>query len=468
MRPGPFLWGPRGDRVVLDGLEVRGSAPRWRPARGIETRVAGLAGRQRNALAFVMPGGLNLASAALGSIDLRELTRSGAAPPTWRWPATCPGGAGLRAPARGRLEIWMASNAGSGAVRLVGPAGWARWPSRPAARPSLRGQAAGRQPPARGLLAGRAQRLAPAWTGERDVLAVVSRRDPAATQIAVDTGSGCDDRRADLSGLDGGPGRPLLPSASRPTGAVGWLNTRQVLVVEGGCDGPFDLWLVDVNGGEPKPVAHGIDRAALRWPDPAPPPRDWPRWAGSAAKPPAGRPPSRAAASWHHAGDRLDRQAYRMEWSGCGPAAAGRRAAGRAAGRGVGGRARLRVAGCDRDCDPGGVAVVLVLATTLPLVWRRRRPLAVSLTTGMATAAYGFAHYPDLAMPIAIGVVGMYSVAAWGGRRAALLAGGVAAVVVAVVMTLPGADADVVDAAFVSLSWPAPGCWATGPGCSGP
>ena len=116
---------------------------------------------------------------------------------------------------------------------------------------------------------------------------------------------------------------------------------------------------------------------------------------------------------------------------------------------------------CDRDCDPGGAAVVLVLATTLPLVWRRRRPLAVGLTTGLATAAYGFAHYPDLAMPIAIGgVVGMYSVAAWGGRRAALLAGGVAAVVVVVVMTLPRADADVVDAAFVSLSLA--GAWVLG------
>jgi signal transduction histidine kinase len=116
---------------------------------------------------------------------------------------------------------------------------------------------------------------------------------------------------------------------------------------------------------------------------------------------------------------------------------------------------------CDRDCDAGGAAVVLVLATTLPLVWRRRRPLAVGLTTGLATAVYGFAHYPDLAMPIAIGgVVGMYSVAAWGGRRAALLAGGVAVVAVAAVMTLPRTDADVVDAAFVSLSLA--GAWVLG------
>ena len=116
---------------------------------------------------------------------------------------------------------------------------------------------------------------------------------------------------------------------------------------------------------------------------------------------------------------------------------------------------------CDSDCDPGGVAAALVLATTVPLVWRRRHPLAVSLVTGLATAAYGFAHYPDLAMPIAIGgVVGMYSVAAWGSRRAALLAGGVAAVVVVVVMSLPRADADVVDAAFVSLGLA--GAWVLG------
>ena len=81
------------------------------------------------------------------------------------------------------------------------------------------------------------------------------------------------------------------------------------------------------------------------------------------------------------------------------------------------------------------------------------------MTTGLATAVYGFAHYPDLAMPIAIGgVVGMYLVAAWGAG------GGPArrrvAVVVAVVMTLPRADADVVDAAFVSLSLA--GAWVLG------
>jgi signal transduction histidine kinase len=106
---------------------------------------------------------------------------------------------------------------------------------------------------------------------------------------------------------------------------------------------------------------------------------------------------------------------------------------------------------CDPDCPPGGAgAVALVLASTVPLVWRRRLPLAVSLVAGLASAAYGLAPYPDLAMPIPVGgVVGLYSVAAWGSRRAALVSGGVAAVVVAVTVGLPRTDADLVDAIFV-------------------
>jgi hypothetical protein len=276
-RPGPFLWGPRGDRVVLDGLEVRGvGTPVWRPPRGIETVSLTWLGPSGDALAFVTPGRLNLASAALGSIDLRELTpfRGGS---TYQAVASHPSGEGLAFVVRrdGASEIWMASNTGSGAVRLVGPTQARLGPlAFSASGKALYYGSRQADGPRRLEVFSLTEdkNLAPAWTGERDVLAVVGRRDPAATQIAIDTGGGCGDRRADLSGLDGGPGRPLLPSATRPTSAVGWLDTRRVLVVEGGCDGPFDLWLVDVNGREPQPVAHGIDRAALRWPDPRPAP----------------------------------------------------------------------------------------------------------------------------------------------------------------------------------------------------
>jgi hypothetical protein len=275
-RPGPFLWGPRGDRVVLDGLEVRGvGAAVWRPPRGIETVSLTWLGATGNALAFVAPGRLNLNSAALGSIDLRELTPFRG--PIYDAVASHPSGQALAfvLSRDGASEVWMASNTGSGAVRLVAPTRARLGPLAfaPGGKALYYGS---RLPDGRrrlevfSLAEGRS--LAPAWTGQRDVLAVVPRRDPAATQLALDTGSGCGDRRADLSGLDGGPGRPLLPSATRPTSAVGWLDTHRVLLAEGGCRGPFDLWLVDVNGRDPVSVARGIDRAALRWPDPRPPP----------------------------------------------------------------------------------------------------------------------------------------------------------------------------------------------------
>jgi len=274
-RPGPFLWGPRGDRVVLDGLEVRGvGAPVWRPPRGIETVSLTWMGANGSALAFVTPGRLNLASAALGSIDLTELTpfRGGS---TYQAVASHPSGQGLAFVIRrnGASEIWVTSNRGGGAVRLVGPTQARLGPLTFSASGKALYYGSRRPDGTRTLeVFSLPERriLAPAWTGKRDVLAIVGRRDPAATQIAIDTGSGCGDRRADLSELDGGPGRPLLPSATRPTGAVGWLDSRRILLVEGGCAGPFDLWLADVSGRGPESVARGIERAALRWPEPRP------------------------------------------------------------------------------------------------------------------------------------------------------------------------------------------------------
>jgi hypothetical protein len=273
--PGPFLWGPRGDRVVLDGLEVRGvGTPVWRAPRGIETVSVTWLGPTGSLLAFVAPGGLNLNAAALGSIELRELTpfRGGA---IYEDVAGHPSGQGLAFVLRreGASEIWMASNSGSGAVRLVPPTRARLGPLAFAGGgKSLyygsRLPDGTRRLEVFSLAEGR--RLAPAWTGDRDVLAVVGRREPTATQVAIDTGSGCGDRRAELLGLDGGPGRPLVPSATRPTSAVGWLDSRRVLLAEGGCNGPFDLWVVDVTGREPVSLARGIDRAALRRPDPRP------------------------------------------------------------------------------------------------------------------------------------------------------------------------------------------------------
>jgi hypothetical protein len=275
-RPGPFLWGPRGDRVVLDGLEVRGVGARvWRAGQGIRPVSLTWLGPSGNALAFVSPGGLNLELAALGSVDQSELTPLRGA--SYQAVAAHPSGRALAFAVQrdGTAEVWIASNTATGLVKIAG--GQAKFG--PLAF-SAGGKAlyygskqpdGGRRVDIYSLTA--AEPLAPAWSGRRDVLAIVPRRDKAGTQLAIDTGSGCHDRRADLSGLDGSQGRPLLPSAQRPTSAVGWLDNRRVLVAEGDCDGPFDLWVVDVAGREPAAIVRGVTRAAVRRPDLSPAPQ---------------------------------------------------------------------------------------------------------------------------------------------------------------------------------------------------
>lgn len=99
------------------------------------------------------------------------------------------------------------------------------------------------------------------------------------------------------------------------------------------------------------------------------------------------------------------------------------------------------VSNADCDCDPGvWWAYALVVVQAVPLVWRRRWPLAVVLVSGGAAAIYGITEQPDPAVPFAA-LVAVYSVAAHGTRRRANLAGVVGLVLVALVLvTDPGVD----------------------------
>jgi signal transduction histidine kinase len=69
---------------------------------------------------------------------------------------------------------------------------------------------------------------------------------------------------------------------------------------------------------------------------------------------------------------------------------------------------------------------VLVVAQCLPLVVRRRWPLAVAAVCGALTMVYGLSSLPDPPVPYA-GLVGLYSVAAHGSRDHANAAGVIAA-----------------------------------------
>jgi hypothetical protein len=62
-----------------------------------------------------------------------------------------------------------------------------------------------------------------------------------------------------------------LSGVSGPTRAVGWLSATQLLVAAGGCRGPIDLSAVDVFTGSVAPLVSGISVAAARTPAPTPP-----------------------------------------------------------------------------------------------------------------------------------------------------------------------------------------------------
>ncbi|MFD0734975.1 sensor histidine kinase [Planotetraspora mira] len=101
---------------------------------------------------------------------------------------------------------------------------------------------------------------------------------------------------------------------------------------------------------------------------------------------------------------------------------------------------------------PGPLAVAFVLLINLPLAWRRAYPLGINLAIGAASAAYGATALPDLVTPVPLaGVVAVYGVAAWCGRRASMIVGVLTAISIVVITVLPATDSDFLDFTFGAL-----------------
>jgi signal transduction histidine kinase len=87
-----------------------------------------------------------------------------------------------------------------------------------------------------------------------------------------------------------------------------------------------------------------------------------------------------------------------------------------------------------------GWGYVLVVAMCLPLVLRRRYPLAVALVCGGLTMVYGLSSLPDPPVPYA-GLLSLYSVATHGSRDHANAAGIIAAfAITSALLVDPAAD----------------------------
>ena len=96
------------------------------------------------------------------------------------------------------------------------------------------------------------------------------------------------------------------------------------------------------------------------------------------------------------------------------------------------------------DINP--LVIALLLGQTLPVAWRRRRPVLAWAVCGAATAIYGVGEFPDTVLDLGPLIV-VFSVAAHCPRRTATVLGVATALTIAVSLLIAG-DASTEDVAF--------------------
>jgi hypothetical protein len=265
--PGPFAWGPQGDRVLLGGLEVRGlggDAPDLPP---IESAWS--------AFDWGHPIGLAVVYAHGGEPQKRFMD-DGHVEPLRGLPAGeyldiayHPSGLALAfvLEEHGEQSIWISTNEGKDPKRLVfserdtlftsiafSPDGQRLWwvAEHRQGYPELHWMD----------LADRSG-FADGWRGHVGLYADHLLLAPTGNRKSVNEGASCERRRALL--VSGGSAKPVLPHESRPNNAVGWLDGTTLLVAVGGCGDATDLYSVDVRGErDPAALAHDVDLGAVR------------------------------------------------------------------------------------------------------------------------------------------------------------------------------------------------------------
>jgi hypothetical protein len=274
--PGPFLWGPLGDRVLLGGLEVVGGKEALPHSAGdIEPTIADWGHPVGIAIVFAQQGADRPEKLLLDDGEIQTLDRMPRG--TYLDVAYHPSGLALAfvLERKGQQSIWLSSNEGKDPRRLVfsksgavftdlefssdgqslfwtahHPQGYSQVHSIDLSHPG---------------------ELLDGWRSIGDVFVRDLALAPSGSGIAVDAGDSCEASQAlILRGLT--KDRPAIPDEQRPTSVLGWLDPRTLLVGAGGCGSPLDLFAVDTRqGGTPTPLVAGVEDAASRAPAPTAP-----------------------------------------------------------------------------------------------------------------------------------------------------------------------------------------------------
>jgi hypothetical protein len=279
-QPGSFLWGPQGDRVLLDGFQVAGwgTAPSF-AATGLQPSAVGWSRPHGTAMIFADQGATHPQMFLLESGNTINLDSLPAA--TYLDFAYHPTGLaiGYILESKGSQSIWFSTNTGKKAKRLVFTDEGTTFSDLNFSRDGLfmyyvahhtAGYSEMHQIDLRAP-----ETLVSLWEGHKGEYVRTFAPSPNDKRFAVTEGAHCNGSKAALLGNVGsakGPytARTLIPDATRPTMTLGWLDLGTVLVGEGGCGGPLDLFAVQANGNvAPKLLAAGVDVGATRTPRPS-------------------------------------------------------------------------------------------------------------------------------------------------------------------------------------------------------
>ena len=279
--PGPFAWGPRGDRALLARLEVAGlaGAPR-RPAGRFEPRWASWGRPIGKSIVFVSRDGRSLLKAHPAGGDFLDVTPIRGV----RYERVVYHPSGLAfafVVKRGRAEsVWISSNVGKSPRKLVHGRLHTGFDALAFARTGeelvFAARHQGGYTDVHSLpLIGSPTSAPVVWRGapEERVSDLAPRLGShgAVGDLAFTVGRSCELRRAVVV-TDRHPRGADVRLDDRPTGVVGWLDARRLLVAVGGCGETLDLYAVTKDALRARLLVRGVAVAAVRLPEPSPPP----------------------------------------------------------------------------------------------------------------------------------------------------------------------------------------------------
>ena len=266
--PGPFAWGPQGDRVLLAGFEIRGVGSDAPNLPAIRTPVTAFDWGHPIGLAVAFADGKGHPRKRF--IDTGHQIKLDALPAgDYLQVAYHPSGLALAFVVQTKegQEIWLSTNEGEDPQRLIFSKAGTTFTSLVFSPDGERlwwtAEHAEGYPELHFMNLDTRTGFGTAWRGTEGTVAGGLKLAPAGPLTAVTEGGECSEHKALV--LNNGSTAVAVPDETRPTEALGWLDRRTVLVAAGGCGDSIDLYAVDGRGqDDPALLALEVEIAAPR------------------------------------------------------------------------------------------------------------------------------------------------------------------------------------------------------------